>query len=97
MGELLLRQPGEYSRGTQMTTVMETIDFGSGHVAQIAPPFSHDHGGSNATLAVALLVDQPAMPLSPEPPIGGLPNTCICIEIDILASPQIKTRSPSSA
>jgi hypothetical protein len=33
MGELLLRQRGEYSRGTQMTTVMETIDFGPGPVA----------------------------------------------------------------
>jgi hypothetical protein len=33
MGELLLRQPGEYPRGTQMTTVMETIDFSSGRGA----------------------------------------------------------------
>jgi hypothetical protein len=26
IGELLLRQSGEYSRGAQVTTVMETID-----------------------------------------------------------------------
>jgi hypothetical protein len=32
IGELLLRQPGEYSRGAQMTTVAEAIDFGSGQV-----------------------------------------------------------------
>jgi hypothetical protein len=33
MGELLLRQAGEYSRGAQVTTVVQTIDFGSGSVA----------------------------------------------------------------
>jgi hypothetical protein len=33
IGELLLRQAGEYSGGAQVTTVMETIDFGSGRVA----------------------------------------------------------------
>jgi hypothetical protein len=33
IGELLLRQPGEYSRGAKMTTVVETIDFSSGRIA----------------------------------------------------------------
>jgi hypothetical protein len=29
MGELLLRQPGEYPRGAQMTTIMKAIDLGA--------------------------------------------------------------------
>jgi hypothetical protein len=33
IGELLLRQPGEYSRGSQVTTIVKTINLGSGRVA----------------------------------------------------------------
>jgi hypothetical protein len=29
IGELLLRQPGECSRGAQVTTIVETIDLGT--------------------------------------------------------------------
>jgi hypothetical protein len=32
IGELLLRQAGEYSRGAQVATVVETIDFGTDRV-----------------------------------------------------------------
>jgi hypothetical protein len=52
IGELLLRQAGEYSRGAQVTAVTKTIDVGSGHVLHrrnpqmvIVPPFSYDRLG----------------------------------------------------
>jgi hypothetical protein len=45
IGELLLCQPGEYSRGAQMTTVMETIDLGS-------PSVVHCSSSHTATASV---------------------------------------------